>query len=132
MRVIDFRRMFGVNMSGEKSRSDNVAVVPIHEPVERPVRRGGGFMLDPSKRGRGPAKGAPNAGRPPDEWKAKLRELASRENVLAHIQTVLDAGPEHPFFAKALEYVTEYGYGKATQHIEQTGSNTLEVIVRHE
>ena len=91
-----------------------------------------GWAIDRSKSGRGPAKGAPNAGRPPDEWKAKLRELASRENVLAHIQTVLDSGPEHPFFAKALEYVTEYGYGKATQHIEQTGSNTLEVIVRHE
>ncbi len=76
-----------------------------------------GWAIDRSKSGRGPAKGAPNAGRPPDAWKATLRELASRENVLAHIQTVLDAGPDHPFFAKALEYVTEYGYGKATQHI---------------
>ena len=91
-----------------------------------------GWAIDRSKSGRGPAKGAPNAGRPPDAWKATLRELASRENVLAHIQTVLDAGPDHPFFAKALEYVTEYGYGKATQHIEQTGGTTLEVIVRHE
>jgi hypothetical protein len=91
-----------------------------------------GWAIDRSKSGRGPAKGAPNAGRPPDAWKATLRELASRENVLAHIQTVLDAGPDHPFFAKALEYVTEYGYGKATQHIEQSGGTTLEVIVRHE
>jgi len=101
-------------------------------PRDKLGRPLGGWAVDRSKSGRGPAKGAPNAGRPPDEWKAKLRELASRENVLAHIQTVLDAGPEHPFFAKALEYVTEYGYGKATQHIEQTGGTTLEVIVRHE
>lgn len=99
------------------------------DKLGRPLK---GWALDPAKRGKGPAVGAPNAGRPPDEWKAKLRELASRENVLAHIQTVLDAGPEHPFFAKALEYVTEHGYGKATQHVEQTGSNTLEIVVRHE
>ena len=115
----------GKTVTGEVIVADDVP----RDKLGRPLK---GWALDPSKRGRGPAPGAPNAGRPPDEWKAKLRELASRENVLAHIQTVLDAGPEHPFFAKALEYVTEYGYGKATQHIEQTGSNTLEVIVRHE
>jgi len=109
-----------------------VDVVPVSERKDKLGRPLKGWAVDPSKRGRGPAPGSPNAGRPPDEWKAKLRELASRENVLAHIQTVLDAGPEHPFFAKALEYVTEYGYGKATQHIEQTGASTLEVIVRHE
>ena len=107
-------------------------IVPVSEKKDKLGRPLRGIALDPSKRGRGPAPGSPNAGRPPDEWKAKLRELASRENVLAHIQTVLDSGPEHPFFAKALEYVTEHGYGKATQHIEQSGASTLEVIVRHE
>jgi len=110
-----------------------IAIVPAdgerRDKLGRPLV---GWAVDRSKSGRGPAKGSPNAGRPPDEWKAKLRELASRENVLAHIQTVLDSGPDHPFFAKALEYVTEHGYGKATQHIEQTGGTTLEVIVRHE
>ena len=117
----------------EQTLDENGSTAIVHEPRRGPkgkILRG--LALHPEMRGKGPMKGAPNAGRPPDEWKAKLRELASRENVLAHIQTVLDAGPEHPFFAKALEYVTEYGYGKATQHIEQTGSNTLEVIVRHE
>lgn len=109
-----------------------VDVVPLAERKDKLGRPLKGWALDPSKRGRGPAPGSPNAGRPPDEWKAKLRELASRENVLAHIQTVLDSGPDHPFFAKALEYVTEHGYGKATQHIEQSGASTLEVIVRHE
>lgn len=91
-----------------------------------------GWAVDRSKSGRGPAKGSPNAGRPPDEWKAKLRAIASREDVLAHIESVLTAGPDHPFFARALEYVTEHGYGKATQHVEQTGSTTLEIVVRHE
>ncbi len=41
--------------------------------------------------------------------------MSSRENVLAHIQTVLDAGPEHPFFAKALEYVK--GQGRLVKEI---------------
>ena len=66
----------------------------------------------------GPAKGAPNAGRPPDQWKAALRALADRQEVLDHIQRSLDAGPEHPFFPRALDYVTDHGYGRATQPIE--------------
>lgn len=117
----------------EQATDENAAAVIVHEPRRGPkgkILRG--LAIHPEMRGKGCAPGAPNAGRPPDAWKATLRELASRENVLAHIQTVLDAGPDHPFFAKALEYVTEYGYGKATQHIEQTGGTTLEVIVRHE
>lgn len=121
------------NILNEEPLVENEPVALVREPRRGPkgkILRG--VALHPEMRGRGAVKGAPNAGRPPDAWKAKLRELASRENVLAHIQTVLDAGPEHPFFAKALEYVTEHGYGKATQHVEQTGSTTLEIVVRHE
>ena len=91
-----------------------------------------GWAVDRTKSGKGPAKGAPNAGRPPDEWKASLRAIASRDDVLRHIERVLTAGPDHPFFARALEYVTEYGYGKAVQQVEQHGSTTLEIVVRHE
>ena len=71
-------------------------------------------------RGKGPAKGAPNAGRPPDLWKAKLRSMASRDEVMAHVESVLLAGPTDPFFAKALEYVTEHGYGKAANSLDVT------------
>ncbi len=35
------------------------------------------------RRGRGPKKGAPNAGRPPDEFKVLLAALASREETEA-------------------------------------------------
>lgn len=73
-------------------------------------------------RGKGPAKGAPNAGRPPDLWKAKLRSMASRDEVMAHVETVLLAGPTDPFFAKALEYVTEHGYGKAANSLDVTSA----------
>ena len=77
----------------------------------------------------GPAKGAPNAGRPPDQWKAALRALADRQEVLDHIQRSLDAGPEHPFFPRALDYVTDHGYGRATQPIEASLSVTLESLL---
>lgn len=72
------------------------------------------------QRGKGPAKGAPNAGRPRDEWKARLQAMASRDEVLDHVSSVLLQGPEHPFFAKALEYVTDHGYGKAASSLDLT------------
>jgi hypothetical protein len=71
--------------------------------------------------GRGPAKGAPNAGRPPDLWRAKLREMASRDEVMQHVESVLFEGPGHPFFSKALDYATEHGFGKASQPHQISG-----------
>jgi hypothetical protein len=71
--------------------------------------------------GRGPAKGAPNAGRPPDLWRAKLREMASRDEVMQHVESVLCEGPGHPWFSKALDYATEHGFGKASQPHQITG-----------
>jgi hypothetical protein len=82
------------------------------------------FKVGPDpRRGRGPAKGAPNAGRPPDEWRAALRALASRDDVLQHLDAVLRAGPGHPWFSKALDYATEHGYGKAKQAHEIGSAN---------
>ena len=82
-----------------------------------PFRRG----ADP-RRGRGPDRGAPNAGRPPDEWKAQLRGLVGRADVLAHVEAVLAAGPghDHPEFWRALDYATDHGYGRATQAVDLT------------
>jgi hypothetical protein len=103
--------------------------------------------------GRGPKKGAPNAGRPPDEWKRALQALADRQEVLAHIDRSLLEGPRRPllnaegkpidldglplpdrsepiyvgstFFENALTYVTEHGYGRATQPVAHSGSVAL-------
>jgi hypothetical protein len=66
------------------------------------------------RRGRGPRKGAPNAGRPPDAWRDALRALASRDAVLAHLDAVLTRGTADPMFFKALDYATEHGYGRAS------------------
>jgi len=84
--------------------------------------------LIPGK-GRGPAKGAPNAGRPPDEWRERLRAMASRDEVLEHVNNVLTAGPEHPYFDRALQYVTDHGYGRPKQELEHTGKVTLETLL---
>ena len=79
-----------------------------------------GVAVDPSMRGRGPKKGT--GGRPRETWKQALASMASSDEVLYHVRTVLEAGPDHPFFAKALEYATDHGMGKATQPIEHSGS----------
>ena len=77
--------------------------------------------------GNGPPKGS--GGRPRDEWQAKLRELASSDKVLEHVQTVLLSGPEHPYFDRALQYATDHGYGKPKQEIEHGGKVTLEHLL---
>lgn len=78
-------------------------------------------------KGNGPPKGS--GGRPRDEWQAKLREMASSEKVLAHVLTVLEQGPEHPYFDRALQYATDHGYGKPKQEIEHGGKVTLEHLL---
>ena len=79
--------------------------------------------------GKGPAKGAPNAGRPPDEWRDRLRAMASRDEVLEHVSAVLLAGPDHPYFDRALQYATDHGYGRPTQPVEHSGKVTLETLL---
>lgn len=93
------------------------------------ARKGRVENLIPGK-GRGPKPGAPNAGRPRDEWKARLQAMASRDEVLAHVEEVLLDGPGHPFFARALEYVTDHGYGRAQQSLDVTSNGqTLEALL---
>lgn len=72
--------------------------------------------------GRGPAKGAPNAGRPRNEWKAALAAMVTKDQVLAHLETALDAGPSHPFFKDALAYCTDHSQGKAMQSVDVTSA----------
>lgn len=107
---------------------------PRFDDQGRPVDKRGvplaGIAIDPSKRGRGPKKGAPKAGRPPDEFKAMLAELASREATLDAVRRILE-DPSHPQFLRAMEFATERGYGKVAQAVEHTGAAgaPLEVLV---
>lgn len=87
------------------------------DPVPQPH---GGFLVPGA--GGGPQ---PGSGRPPDQWKAALRALADRQEVLKHIDRALKKGPSDPFFEKALDYATDHGYGKATQPVQHDATGSL-------
>lgn len=80
----------------------------------------------PEWRGRGPKKGAPNAGRPPDAWKALCRELASSPELIEKAKLVLQV-PNHPAWLGAWKFLTEQGYGKAAQPVQHDGAINLRV-----
>lgn len=89
--------------------------------------------LHPELRGRGPAKGAPNAGRPPDEFKAFMRSLVSRADVAEALRGVL-SNPSHPQFMQAFKMAAEFGYGRAPQAVELTGAEgaPMQLKIVHE
>ena len=68
---------------------------------------------------RGPKKGAPNAGRPPDEWKARMRSLRDRWLVAAEAAKVVD-DVDHPLYERLGKFFHESVDGKATQPIDGT------------
>ena len=68
------------------------------------------------RRGRGPRRGAANAGRPPDEFRAELAQLVSRDETLRALATIL-SNPNHPHFVHALKYCADRGYGKPLQGV---------------
>jgi hypothetical protein len=78
------------------------------------------------RRGRGPSRGAPNAGRPPDEWKKLCQGLASRPEMLTRAQQVLE-DPGHPAWLGAWKFVAEQGYGKPVQPVDATVDGELRV-----
>lgn len=75
----------------------------------RPFTKGN----DP-RRGRGPSKGAANAGRPPIAYKARMMALADRGALAAELEGVLD-NPSHPHWMQAWKFVVEQAYGRAVQ-----------------
>lgn len=80
------------------------------------------------RRGNGPAKGAPNAGRPPDAFKELCRELATGEKTIAAVKAILK-DETHAQFMAALKWASEHGYGKPAQPLEHSGSITFEDFV---
>jgi hypothetical protein len=79
-----------------------------------------------SRRGRGPAKGAPNAGRPPDEFKRRLAALASGPETLRALEQIL-SDPGHQHFIQALKFASERGYGIPKQTVDLEGG--VQIIV---
>lgn len=90
-------------------------------PQLTPFRKGDG-----RKRGCGPAKGAPHAGRPPDAFKEMCRDIASRGAQALVAKRVMQ-NPKHPAFLSALRWATENGYGKAVQPLTTPPGQPIEV-----
>lgn len=91
-----------------------------------PGRNGGTLLIGG---GRGPAPGAPNAGRPPDAWKAKMRELADRWAQAAEIEKVLD-NPTHEHWMAAGKTVIEQAHGAPSKRVELAGDPEQPLTVR--
>lgn len=84
---------------------------------------GNGFKPGPNpKRGRGPKKGAPNAGRPPLEHINWCKEVVSDPAAEAAVKAIL-RNPKHPQFASLWAKIADRGYGTAPQKHEHMGKD---------
>lgn len=77
--------------------------------------------------GRGPAKGAPNAGRPPAEYIEWLRGVLESPACKKAIETVLK-DPDHPAFAKLQQSCSDRAYGKPLQEVQASGDVNIRVV----
>ncbi len=84
----------------------------------RPFTKGG----DP-RQGRGPKKGAPNAGRPPSEFKRLMQRIASRPETIRRLRKLTGTAKSvsDEVFLKAFKEAGDRGYGKAVQPLEHSG-----------
>lgn len=69
-------------------------------------------------------------GRPPDEFKAMCRQLASSSEVYARVKDILQQPLLYPsLYIGALKWASEHGYGKPKEHIEHTGEIKHGVVI---
>ena len=106
-------------------RSRNVDKSVEKSPVPKQLKP---FVPGPDKRrGNGPKKGAPNAGRPPNAWKARMEALRDRWLIATEASSVVD-DTEHPLFVPLGKFLHEAVAGKPAQSVAVQA--TAEVTVR--
>lgn len=94
----------------------------VDKSTVKSTRKPSPIERDPSLRGRGPAKGAPNAGRPPSLIRASMREaLADRLHILADIADDPTVTPTERM--KALDLLGKYGMGTTTAVVDSEGQD---------
>lgn len=76
-------------------------------------------------------RGGSGGGRPPDEFKARMRELATTAEAEAYFGRCMagEFGPK--FYLAALAHATDRGYGKAAQPIVGDAEQPVEIVVRY-
>jgi hypothetical protein len=110
--------MSGKNGNGTKPRKS----------AQKSVR-GIPFQRGPDpRRGRGPAPGAPNAGRPPNWLKDWCDELLSDETTKKQVRAILNDA-DHPAFRAMWNAVADRAHGKPKESLELSGKVTLEQIL---
>lgn len=76
--------------------------------------------------GRGPAKGAPNAGRPPDEFKAFLATLRDSPEFRNRLQALVSA--DDAIFVKFAQWLTDRTDGKPMQPLSSADGKPLLIV----
>lgn len=93
------------------------------KPRGKPFQRG-----TDARRGRGPEKGAPNAGSPTKVYKMWLAaRLADPKHQMAFIRALND--DQHPAFAAATKHAAAYAHGAPAQSVTLDGEGLQVVIV---
>ena len=72
----------------------------------------------------------PGAGRPADEFKAKMRELASSEATLTYLQRCIEGKEGPKAAASALAFAAERGYGKEAQVTKVVGDAVEPLVIK--
>lgn len=74
------------------------------------------------RRGRGPKKGAPNAGRPRNEFVREMQSMVWQPAARRRLKKILtSAKTSDDVFLKAFKEVADRGHGKAVQPLEHAG-----------
>ena len=95
---------------------------PRKEPGLVPQPHGGALL-------RGPNDGN-GGGRPADEFKAKMRELASSKATLEYLQRCIEGKEGPKAAASALSFAAERGYGKEAQVTKVVGDEAEPLVIR--
>ena len=83
---------------------------PRKKPRIVPQSHGGALHMGPNDGNGG--------GRPPDEFKRRMREIASNDDALDFLRACANGEFGAQFAIKAQEYAAERGYGKEIQEIK--------------
>jgi hypothetical protein len=90
-------------------------------------KSGNGELVDGPRGGklrRGSKPGnTPGTGRPPDEFKRRMREIATQQEVEEYFDRCIKGKFGPAFHLKALEHAADRGYGRPTQSVVEYDFN---------
>ena len=107
------------NPKNNDENSDGPCVRLVPQPGGRGALNSGGT---PGNRG---------GGRPTNEFKSRMRALASSEAAFAYLEQCIEGQYGPAVFLAAHRYVTERGYGRASSVVEGDPDLPLAITVTH-